>query len=54
MIVKNSFGATADGRNIDCYTIKNSNETAVDILTYGATVNSIYVADKNGVFAMSL
>ncbi len=51
MIVKNSFGTTADGRNVDCYTIKNSNETAVDIITYGATVNSIYVADKNGVFA---
>ena len=51
MIVKNSFGTTADGRAVDCYTIRNSSETAVDIITYGATVNSIYVADKNGVFA---
>ena len=51
MIVKNFFGTTADGRNVDCYTIRNSSETAVDIITYGATINSIYAADKNGVFA---
>ena len=51
MIVKNFFGTTADGRDVDCYTIRNSKETAVDIITYGATVNSIYAADKNGVFA---
>ena len=44
MIVKNSFGTTADGSAVDCYTIRNSSETAVDIITYGATVNSIYVA----------
>ncbi len=51
MIVKNLFGTTADGREVYVYTIRNSNETAVDIITYGATVNSIYVADRNGVFA---
>ncbi|MBR2869051.1 MAG: galactose mutarotase [Clostridia bacterium] len=51
MIVKNSFGITAKGEAVDIYTIRNSSETAVDIITYGATVNSIYVADKNGVFA---
>ena len=51
MIVKNIFGTTADGRAVDCYTIKNSSGMAVDIITYGATVNSIYAEDKNGVFA---
>lgn len=51
MIVKNSFGITAKGEAVDIYTIRNSSETAVDIITYGATVNSIYVADKDGVFA---
>ncbi len=51
MIVKNPFGVTADGRAVDCYTLKNSNDTAVDIITYGATINSIYVADRNGNFA---
>ncbi len=51
MIVKNSFGTTAKGENVDVFTLRNSAGTAVDILTYGATVNSIYVADRNGVFA---
>ena len=51
MIVKNIFGTTADGRAVDCYTLKNSSGMAVDIITYGATINSIYAADKNGVFA---
>ena len=51
MIVKNLFGTTADGRIVDVYTLRNSSETAVDIITYGATLNSIYTADKNGVFA---
>lgn len=51
MIVKNIFGTTKNGETVDVYTLRNSNETAVDIITYGATINSIYVADKNGVFA---
>ena len=51
MIVKNYFGETADGRSVDCYSLKNSSETTVDILTYGATINSIYAADRNGDFA---
>lgn len=51
MIVKNAFGTTSKGEAVDVYTIRNSSGAAVDILTYGATVNSIYVADKNGVFA---
>lgn len=51
MIVKNFFGTTAKGETVDIYTLRNSSETAVDILTYGATVNSIYVADRDGNFA---
>ena len=51
MIVKNSFGTTSKGEAVDVYTIRNSAGTAVDIITYGATVNSIYVADKDGNFA---
>ncbi len=51
MIVKNAFGTTSKGEAVDVYTIRNSSGAAVDILTYGATVNSIYVADKNGAFA---
>ena len=51
MIVKNAFGTTLKGEAVDVYTIRNSSGAAVDIITYGATVNSIYVADKNGAFA---
>lgn len=51
MIVKNSFGTTSKGEVVDVYTLRNSAGTAVDVITYGATVNSIYVADRNGVFA---
>jgi aldose 1-epimerase len=51
MIVKNSFGKTAKGENVDVYTIKNSRGTSVDLLTYGAIINSIYAEDKNGEFA---
>ena len=51
MIVKNYFGTTAKGEDVDVFTIKNSNEIAVDILTYGAAINSIYAPDKNGDFA---
>lgn len=51
MIVRDAFGTTEKGERVDIFTIKNSSETAVDIITYGATINSIYVADKNGEFA---
>ncbi len=51
MIVKNFFGTTSKGENVDIYTIRNSSGTAVDIITYGATVNSIYAADRDGNFA---
>ena len=51
MIVKNFYGTTSNGENVDVFTLKNSSGTAVDIITYGATINSIYAADKNGEFA---
>lgn len=51
MIVRNSFGVTADGRQVDIFTLRNSSETAVDIITYGATINSILVPDRDGSFA---
>ncbi len=51
MIVKTVFGETADGRQVDLYKLTNSSKTAVDIITYGAAINSICVADRNGEFA---
>lgn len=48
MIVKNEFGSTASGKKIDVFTLQNTNNTSVDIITYGAALNSIRTADKNG------
>lgn len=50
-IVKSFFGETADGRRVDLYSVKNSNGTTVDIITYGAAIKSVYAADGNGKFA---
>ena len=50
MIVKKDFGKTADGRQVDLYTLSNSKGTSADIITYGAAINSIYAADRNGEF----
>ena len=51
MIVKKEFGTTADGRKVDLFTLSNSGGMRVDLITYGAAINSIYVADRNGEFA---
>ncbi len=51
MIVKDLFGKTQDGREVDLYSLRNSAGTTVDIITYGATINNIYTSDKNGEFA---
>ena len=40
MITKNFFGTTADGRNVDCYELKNSSGTTAKIITYGARLTS--------------
>ena len=48
MTVKKPFGITEGGEQVDLFTIENSSGTAVDIITYGATVNSIFTADRNG------
>ena len=51
MIVKKEFGTTADGRKVDLFTLSNSGGMRVDLITYGAAINSIYTADRNGEFA---
>ena len=40
MITKKFFGTTADGKNIDCYTLTNSIGTSAQIITYGARLTS--------------
>lgn len=45
---KRPFGVLPDGRAVDIFTLTNSSGMIVAITTYGATVVSIQVPDKNG------
>lgn len=50
-ISKESFGKTADGENIDLYTLKNPSGMTVKIATYGGIVTSIMAPDRQSKFA---
>jgi aldose 1-epimerase len=50
-IKKGSFGKTAEGRAVEIYTLVNSKGASAQIITYGGTVVSLKVPDKNGKFA---
>ncbi len=50
-IKKASWGKTADGKAVEIYTLKNSKGAETRIITYGGTVVSLKVPDKNGKFA---
>lgn len=45
---KLAFGQTADGNRVDLYTLTNVGGMEVKITTYGATVVSLVVPDRNG------
>ena len=47
-IVKSPFGRTADGTTIDLFTLTNAHGMEVRAISYGATVTSIRVPDRNG------
>jgi aldose 1-epimerase len=47
-VEKHPFGKTADGVVVDAYTLTNKNGAKVKIITYGARVVSIEVADRGG------
>ena len=47
-IRKESFGQTADGEQIDLYTLTNTKGLRARIMNYGATLLSLEVPDKNG------
>jgi aldose 1-epimerase len=49
-ITKESFGKTADGQDVDLYTLKNSRGAEVKITSYGGTVTSLKVPDRKGKF----
>ena len=45
---KKIFGQTADGKDIEQYTLCNSSGLQVDIITYGARIISLQVPDRAG------
>lgn len=50
-IEKSPFGKTADGQEVDLYTIKNKNGLVLKLINYGATVVDVETPDKNGKLA---
>ena len=51
IVEKKSFGKTEDGTEVDHYTLTNDNGLKVGIMTYGATITSVDVPDRDGKFA---
>jgi aldose 1-epimerase len=47
-IQRQAFGKTADGQTVDLYTLTNRNGVEAKIMTYGGTVVSLRVPDRNG------
>jgi aldose 1-epimerase len=45
---KEVFGQTADGKQVQIYTLKNSKEAEVKITNYGGIVVALLVPDRNG------
>lgn len=49
-MVEKLFFGTHNGQQVDCYRITNSGGTEVSVISYGAIIQSLKVADKRGVF----
>ncbi len=47
-IEKDVFGVTADGIQVDRYTLRNASGMMVRLITYGATVTELHVPDHRG------
>jgi aldose 1-epimerase len=50
VVKKSPFGSTADGTPVEIYTLRNSRGMEARIMTYGGTVVSLKVPDRNGKF----
>ncbi len=50
-VMKESFGKTPDGQEVDLYTLTNTNGLRARITNYGAILVSLEVPDKNGKLA---
>jgi len=47
-VTKAPFGTTADGQQIEVYTLTNDKGEQAKVMTYGATLTSLTMPDKNG------
>ncbi|MEZ4811197.1 MAG: aldose epimerase family protein [Allomuricauda sp.] len=45
---RKEFGATPEGKNVEMYTLKNSNGMEVDIISFGGIITALRVPDKEG------
>jgi aldose 1-epimerase len=50
-IKKGSFGKTESGKTVEIYTLKNSKGAEAQIITYGGTIVSLKMPDRNGKFS---
>jgi aldose 1-epimerase len=50
-ITKSPFGTLPDGSPVELYTLTNKNGLKARLMTYGATLVSLELPDRNGVFA---
>jgi aldose 1-epimerase len=47
-VTRDRFGATADAKPVEIYTLRNANGVEVRAITYGATITSLRVPDRRG------
>ena len=47
-ITKQPYGKLPDGSEIDQYTLRNANGLKVELITYGATITTVAVPDRDG------
>lgn len=47
-IAKSVFGVTADGKKVDAFLIENNNHMKINLITLGATLQSVLITDKAG------
>jgi aldose 1-epimerase len=47
-IMKDHFGRTPDGKDVDLYTLRNANGAVAQIMTYGGIVTTLEMPDRDG------
>ncbi len=46
-ITETTFGTIRDREVVKKYSLKNANHLELDLISYGATIKSLYIKDKN-------